>query len=144
MEDIKKRLADSQKKMEQVKAKLTDAAETAQVAGMLAKDKLDEKIAEVKGNMAAGEEAARMAAERGKSKLSSTVLKARMSVDAAKDAITEKKEAHDQKSQEKRILELLDYADDCEELAAQLTAEADLALLEAAAETIDYYATYGE
>ncbi len=144
MADIKERLAESQEKMRQTKAKLADAAETAQVAGMLAKDKLEEKIAQVRGDVAAGQETARLAAERGKSKLSSVRLKAQMSVDAAKEAILEKKEAHDQKSQEKRILELLDYADDCEELAAQLAAEADLALLEAAAETIDYYAAYGE
>ena len=144
MADIKQRLAESQEKMKQVKAKLADAAETAQVAGMLAKDKLDEKIAEVKGDLAAGQETARLAAERGKSKLSAARMKAKMSMDAAKIDITEKKEAHDQKSQEKRILELLDYADDCEELAAELAAEADLALLEAAAETLDYYATYGE
>lgn len=144
MADIKQRLAESQEKMKDVKAKLADAAETAQVAGMLAKDKLEEKIAQAKGDLTAGGEAARLAAERGRSKLSSALLKAQMSMDAAREAITEKKEAHDQRSQEKRILELLDYADDCEELAAKLVAEADLALLEAAAETIDYYAAYGE
>ena len=111
MADFKERLAKSQAKMDEVKAKIDDAAETAKIAGMLTKDKIDEQIDSVKGDINAGAESARLAAEKGKSKFNSALLKAHMSIESAKASIAEKKEAHDKAAQENRILDLLDYAD---------------------------------
>ena len=142
MADFKERLAKSQAKMDEVKAKIDDAAETAKIAGMLTKDKIDEQIDSVKGDINAGAESARLAAEKGKSKFNSALLKAQMSIESAKASIAEKKEAHDKAAQENRILDLLDYADECQALALALTVESKLAILEAAAESIDYDEKY--
>lgn len=142
MADFKERLKQSQDKMSEVKAKINDAAETAQIAGELTKDKLNERINDIKGDIAASKENANLAAERSKSKFNSELIKAQMTLEAAKTAVTEKKEAHEKATHEKRIIELLDYSDECQRLAILLTAEANLALLEATAESIDYAEKY--
>ena len=144
MTDFKERLAKSQEKMDEVKAKVNDASESAEIAGMLAKDKIDEKIRSLKGDIAAGNESARLAVEKGKSKFNSAILKAQMSVEAAKENIEKKREEYNKEAQEQRILDLLDYADECQALAIALTAESELAILEAAAESLDYAEKYGE
>ena len=142
MTNFKERLTQSQEKIAEVKAKVNDAAETAQTAGELTKDKINEQIDSIKGDIAAGKENASLAAERGKSKFNSELLKAQMTLESAKAAVTAKKEAHDKAAQEKRIIELLDYSDDCQAMALLLTAEANLALLEATAESLDYAEKY--
>ena len=90
MADFKERLSKSLERMEQAKAKLNDASESAEIAGMLAKDKIDEKIKSLKGDIVAGNESARIVAERGKSRFNSAILKAQMSVEAAKESIEKK------------------------------------------------------
>jgi len=144
MMNFKERLSASQAKMNEVKAKMNDAAETAQIAGMLAKDELDARIETLKGDINANSENARLAAERSKGKFNSALLKAQMTVESAKQAIADAKEAHDKAQQEARISDLLDYADQCETLAMMLIAESNLALLEAAAEVVKYDEKYNQ
>lgn len=153
--DFKERLAKSQAQMDQLKAKLNDAAETAQINYLLKKDEIeaslsklgaqiDDSIATLEGNAAAAQENARLNNERGRGKLNAALLKAQMSVNAAKENITAKKEALDQAKQEKRISSLLDYADNCQELALAAYLDSQLSLLQAAEEIADYLEKYGE
>ena len=83
-----------------------------------------------------------------KTKISSTVGDAQAAVEltkeVARDNIAEKKEARDKEAQERRIIDLLDYADNCQELALALAAESNLAILEAAAEAAEYAEKYGD
>ena len=144
MANIKERLAQTQAKSEEIKTKISSTVGDAQAAVELTKEVLDDRIAELKGNINANAENARLAAEKGKSKFNSALLKAQMSIEAARDNIAEKKEARDKEAQERRIIDLLDYADNCQELALALAAESNLAILEAAAEAAEYAEKYGD
>ncbi len=141
---FKEKMEQAQKKMADIKAKLADKAETAQIAGMLAKDELDKKMEELKSNATAATESARIVAERGKGKVNSELIKAQMNIAQAKAELEEKKEAHDKHSQENYIHDLIDYAESCQSLAAQLMAESDLAMLKAETESRAYNEKYGE
>ena len=105
---------------------------------------LDSASGSIEGDVVAASENARIASERRKSKLNSMRLKAQMNKEAAKERITAKKEAKDKASQEKRIVELLDYADSCQQLTLAMALETEAAVLEAAAEIADYNEKYGE
>ena len=165
--NFKERLAATQAKMDDLKVKMDSAAQSAKAAYRLKKDeirsemeeletavdeldaeleefeneagkKVDDKVGTVKGNAEAAKENARLIKERTESKLNAARLKLQMSINAAKAKIADKKEARDKVKQEERITALLDYADRCEELAAASYLEAQLAVLEAAAEILDY------
>ena len=105
---------------------------------------LDSASDSIEGDVVAASENARLASERRESKLNSMRLKAQMNKEAAKDRITAKKEAKDKASQEKRIVELLDYADSCQQLTLAMALETEAAVLEAAAEIADYNEKYGD
>lgn len=105
---------------------------------------VEDDIATVQGEINAAKENIRLAKERGDSKINSIRLRAQMNVNAAKAKITEKKEAHDKAEQEQRIINLLDYADRCQELALALALESEASILEAASEAADYMEKYGE
>lgn len=141
---IKERIEQAQAKMKEIQAKIKDAGETAQIAAMLTKDEIDKKVAEAKGNLAAAQENVRIATEKNQGKLNTELLKAQMTLQSAKASIEEKKEEADKDKRKKRIEELMDYAEACEAMAAQLTVEADLTMLEAAAELVEYVDKYGE
>ena len=66
-----------------------------------------------------------------------------MNFNAAKAKITEKK-AVDKSKRERRIVDLLDYADNRQQLVYAMAFEAEFAILEAAAEAADYIEKYGE
>ena len=165
--NFKERLAATQAKMDDLKVKMDSAAQSAKAAYRMKKDeirsemeeleaavdeldaeleefeaeagkKVDDKAGAVKGNAQAAKENARLIKERTESKLNAARLKLQMSINAAKARIADKKEAYDKSKQEARITALLDYADRCEELAAASYLEAQLTLLEAAAEILDY------
>ena len=141
---LKERMQAAQDRLKELQAKVADASETAQIAAMLKKDELDERIANAKGELAAAKDKARKSSEKAQSKMNSSLLKAQMTINAAKEELNAKVEAKDKASRKNHIEDLVSYSEQCEALAAQLLVESDLALLQAAAEAADYVATYGE
>ena len=129
-------------------AKLEEGAAKAKAAMTL--DKTDaESIANEKtgvdaiqkqtaGDFAVAEENARMIRERRDAKCSNAKLRTEMKVKAAKEKIAVRREELDKAAQEDWILDLLDYANGCYEMAYAWALEAEYTMMEAAYE-IDYY-----
>ena len=90
------------------------------------------------GDFAVAEENARMIRERRDAKCSNAKLRTEMKVKAAKEKIAVRKEELDKAAQEDWILDLLDYANSCYEMAYAWALEAEYTMMEAAYE-IDYY-----
>ena len=107
-------------------------------------DAIDNVTDSVEGDVVAASENAMIASERRQQKINSLRLKAQMNKEAMQDKITAKKEAKDKASQEKRIVELLDYAESCQELTLAMALETEAAVLTAAEEINDYNEKYGE
>ncbi|MCR4611696.1 MAG: hypothetical protein K5644_07340 [Lachnospiraceae bacterium] len=105
---------------------------------------LDSASESISGTANAASENARIAKEKRDSKLNSLRLQLQMNKEAMQDKITAKKEAKDKASQEKRIIELLDYADKCQDATLAMALETEAAVLEAAAEIADYNEKYGD
>ena len=141
---LKERIEQAQESIKATQAKIKDASETVQIAAMLSKDELDKKVAEAKGSLAAAQENARIISEKSQSKLNAELLKAQMMLGASRDAIAEKREEWDKGKRRARIEDLVAHAEGCEAIAAQLVIEADLAMLEAAVEVVEYNERYGE
>ena len=140
---LKEKLNETREHYAEMKAKLDDAIETAQVSAMLTQDQIAEKTKEAAGNAETAKENLRRMGERSQSKLNSELIKIQMSVDAAKKAIAEKKEAREQAKAEERIAALIEYADYCQAMALQMALESKLAILEATAEIAEYAEKYG-
>ena len=100
--------------------------------------------AEVEGQLNAADENARLAQERKESKAYAMKLKAQMEAEVLKEKIAAKREAEDKEAMEEYILDLLDYAECCQQIAFAAAMEADLALLEAAQAAAEYDEKYGE
>ena len=132
--------------MDELDAALMEQAKSDEAAFIEAGDKLNEdvedKFATAHGDVMAVQENARLAKEKREAKISSLRLRAQMNVNAAKAKISEKKESYDKAMQEERIAEMLDYADSCRVLAVAMALEAELAMLNAAAEVADYNKKY--
>lgn len=134
--------------MDSAEAKLEAGAAKAKAAITL--DKADaESIANEKtgvdaiqkqtaGDFAVAEENARMIRERRDAKCSNAKLRTEMKVKAAKEKIAVRREELDKAAQEDWILDLLDYANGCYEMAYAWALEAEYTMMEAAYE-IDYY-----
>ncbi len=134
--------------MDSAEAKLEAGAAKAKAAMTL--DKADaESIANEKtgvdaiqkqtaGDFAVAEENARMIRERRDAKCSNAKLRTEMKVNAAKEKIAVRREELDKAAQEDWILDLLDYANSCYEMAYAWALEAEYTMMEAAYE-IDYY-----
>ena len=134
--------------MDSAEAKLEAGAAKAKAAMTL--DKADaESIANEKtgvdaiqkqtaGDFAVAEENARMIRERRDAKCSNAKLRTEMKVKAAKEKIAVRREELDKAAQEDWILDLLDYANSCYEMAYAWALEAEYTMMEAAYE-IDYY-----
>ena len=124
----------------------TEAAvnKSVDATGQAVNDFADAVEENVNGNVAAAEERARIAKEKRDQKLNSARLQAQMNKEAKQEKITAKKEAIDKASQERRIVELLDYADSCQDLTLAMALETEAAVLEAAAEIADYNEKYGD
>ena len=134
--------------MDSAEAKLEAGAAKAKAAITL--DKADaESIANEKtgvdaiqkqtaGDFAVAEENARMIRERRDAKCSNAMLRTEMKVKAAKEKIAVRREELDKAAQEDWILDLLDYANGCYEMAYAWALEAEYTMMEAAYE-IDYY-----
>ena len=106
--------------------------------------KVDDDLATAEGNVNAAEENLRLAKERYNSKLNSTRLQVQMHQEEVKNRINAKKTEIDKTAQEELILDLLDYADDCQLIAYAYAMEAELAILDAIDEIEDYEAKYGK
>lgn len=143
-EEMKAKLDELNMKMKELGDKTKDAAETAQIKGMYAKDKLDEMLVETKGHLNAARENYKLLSDRVKSKASSELLKAQMNIDVAKEEIANKKEAKDKESLESYIEDITEYASACVELSLLAAEEARLAVLEAMEAEKEYEEKYGE
>lgn len=128
----------------QIENDIEDANAAADLIDEAVTQQINDGIATAEGYMNAARENIRLAKERRDSKINSLKLRVQMNVNAAKAKITEKQEAHDKTKQEQRIINLLDYADNCQQLAYAMALEAELTILEAAAEAADYVEKYGE
>lgn len=106
--------------------------------------KFDDDKETIEGDINAAEEDIRLAKERYEGKLNSTRLKVQMHLEQIKAKINAKKTEIDKAAQEEMILDLLDYADDCQMIALSYAMEAELAILEACDEIEDYEEKYGE
>ena len=140
---LKEKLNETRERYVEMKAKLDDSIETAKISAMLTQDEIAEKTREAQGNAEAAKENLRRMGERSQSRLNSELIKIQMSVDAARQAIADKKEAREQVKAEARIADLIEYADHCQALALELALESKLAILEATAEIAEYAEKYG-
>ena len=105
---------------------------------------IDDQLATVEGDLAAAEENSRLAKERRNSKIFAIKLKAQMKAEALKEKIADKKAEREKAEMEDYILDLLDYAQYCQQIAFAAAVEADLTLLDAAAAAAEYVEKYGE
>lgn len=105
---------------------------------------IDDQIATVDGDIAAAEENIRLAKERRNSKIYALKLKAQMKTEAIKDKIDDRRAEKDKAAMENYIIDLLDYAESCQQVAFAAAIEADMTLLEAAEIAADYIEKYGE
>lgn len=104
----------------------------------------EDKVATAKGNIVAAEENIRRAKERKDSKIYAFKLKAQMRAEAVKQKIAAKRAEKDKAGMERYIMDLLDYADCCQQVAFAAAVEADITLLQAADAAADYVEKYGE
>lgn len=166
MFNFRDRLAQSKNKITDVAGRIRNAARSAEIAEMMDSEEIkerlgdleaaaemldeavdaeiDEGLASAEGRISAVRENARLAGEKLRSKISSATIRAQMNVNAAREKIADKRDAADQEKAAQRIMDLLDYADECQDLAANASAEAERAMLEAAQEAIAYRKKYGD
>ena len=119
-----------------------DQATAESIAG--APTGIDEIQKQTAGDVAAAAENVRLMNERRDSTINAAKLRTEMKVNAAKEKIVAHKEAIDKAAQEELILDLLDYAEGCYEMACAWALEAEAAMMEAAGEINDYTEKYGE
>ena len=99
---------------------------------------IDEIQKRTAGDAAAAAENARLINARRDAKCNNAKLRTEMKVNAAKEKVSERKEAFDKAEQEEWILDLLAYAEGCYEMAYAWAEEAEYTMMQAAYE-IDYY-----
>lgn len=103
-----------------------------------------EQVANAKGHIAAVENNVELVKERRDEKRDSVKIHAQMSVDNAKAKVAAHKEAVDKAAMESYILDCLDYAEACQELAFAWALEAEYAVNDALEVIDEYNARYGE
>ena len=105
---------------------------------------IDEVQKQTAGDVAAATENVRLMNERRDSTINAAKLRTEMKVNAAKEKIAAHKEAIDKAAQEELIVDLLDYAEGCYEMACAWALEAEAAMMEAACEINDYTEKFGD
>ena len=131
-------IAKGKEKMEKVKDFLnTDVTEI----GAKIQKAIDDQV---EGDINAAEENVRLMRERADSKRNAVRLRAQMNVENAKAKIAARREAIDKAEQEAWILDLVDYAERCQQLALSWAVEAEYTLMEIAYEINDYLEKYGD
>ena len=147
-EQIEKDLGDLDAAAELIDEEIGKKAGDLDAAAQLADEEIEKRLEAAsdtaKGGLNAAKENARIAKERRRSKLNSARLKAQMTVNAVKEKIADRNEAKSKEMQEQYIVDLIDYADSCQQLAFAMALEAELTTLEAAAEISAYIEKYGE
>lgn len=113
-EQIKAKMEALNEKMKILGDKTKDSIDTVKIKSMYAKDKVDEMTIEAKGNL-----------------------------NAAKEELAARKEAHDKASLEKYIDDVTEYASACVELSILASQEAKLAALEVVKAEQEYEEKYG-
>ena len=129
---------------DKINAKIAEGAKKYDEAGENLMAKVDDGLATVEGDVNAAAENRRLAKERSDSKLNATRLKVQMHQEEVKNRIAAKKTDLDKAAQEELIMDLLDYADDCQYIAYSYAMEAELAIMDACEEIQDYEAKYGK
>ena len=129
---------------DKINAKIAEGAKKYDEAGENLMAKVDDGLATVEGDVNAAAENRRLAKERSDSKLNATRLKVQMHQEEVKSRIAAKKTELDKAAQEELIMDLLDYADDCQYIAYSYAMEAELAIMDACEEIQDYEAKYGK
>ena len=142
-EQIKSKMEALNEKMKTLGDKTKDSIDTVKIKSMYAKDKVDEMTIEAKGNLNAVKENFRNFSSKAKSKATSELIKAQMNIDAAKEELAARKEAHDKASLEKYIDDVTEYASACVELSILASQEAKLAALEVVKAEQEYEEKYG-
>ena len=105
---------------------------------------IDDDIATIEGDINAAEENLRLAKERKDSKIYAFKLKAQMKANALKQKIADRRAEKDKAAMENYILDLLDYAEACQQVAFAAAIEADMTLLQAAEVAAEYNEKFGE
>ena len=105
---------------------------------------IEDRADTIEGNYNAAKENARLAKERRDSKIYAFKLKAQMKAEAIKQKIADRRTEKDKAALERYIMDLLDYAESCQQVAFAAAVEADMTLLEAAAAAAEYVEKYGE
>ncbi len=158
--NFEEKLAEAQGKTKKLKEVLNASAERAIYAHCLNKEEIAEELAELdaelkvldaaidariaddiavaEGDINAAAENACLTKDHLQSKLNAALLKAQMNVNAAKAKIAENKAACDESERQQRIIDLFNYADHCYYAALATVLNAEAAILEAAAEAVDF------
>ena len=98
----------------------------------------------VEGGLNAADENYRLAKERRDSKIYSYKLQAQMKAEALKEKLADREAEKDKAAMESYIIDLLEYAECCQQVAYAAAIEADMTLLAAADVAAEYNKLYGE
>ena len=164
--NIEERLAQSQAKLDELKEKINNSIDSAKAAYQVDKKEAMIKLAKMnaaiedfgrdveaqvycdvtsmQNEVKADTEAINKAMEDINDKIDATRLKVQMHREEVKNRIETKKTELDKAAQEELIMDLLDYADDCQMVAYLYAMEAELAIMDACDEIADYEAKYGK
>lgn len=132
------------KTIDRVESDLHELSRNADVCKMVAEIQIDEDTREAKGDLEAARENVRIAKEYKEGKRNSALLKARMSINEIKARRAERLTEMDKEDRALYVGYLLDYAEDCQNMAEAFMLEAELALSEAISEIDAYEKDYGE
>ena len=111
---------------------------------MILEIQMKEDAPEAMGDLEAVKENVRLAKDYSEGKRNASLLKAQMTLNEIKAARAERLAEMDKTDRAGYIASLLDYADDCDEIAESYLLEAQLALTEAVDEMNAYEKEYGE
>ena len=142
--------AKAQKKVKEIDSKLTlDRATAEYIANTPTRIErtqagTEEQVSNAKAHIAAVENNVELMKERRDEKRNSVKLHAQMSVDNAKAKIEARKEAVGKAAMEDYIIDCLDYAESCQELAFAWALEAEYAVNDALEVIDEYNAKYGK
>ena len=134
----------NEKTISRLEDEINEFSRNADVARMVLEIQAKEDTADLRGDLEAAKENVTLAKEYDDGKRNAALLKAQMDVNEYKARLAEHLAEMDKEDRAFYINNLLDYADDCSQLAEAYLLEADLALTEVYAEIDSYEKDYGE
>ena len=137
------KIAKLNEKIDALQEKMTINAAAMEEKRNATKEQIDADIDTACKNVEATKEHIEDSADKAKTVAAEEVGKVRAGIEAAKQKITDRKEAIDQARLERYIDDVVDYAASCLETAALAIGEAKLATLEAIAAQMEYDEKYG-